>query len=147
MRRASPRILSLGLRLLGTAHRGQETAGATSGGALQERCEALRLRLAQLIGREGYRALLSRALALAEDEHPWLHGVQADAAGSLTGVAEALEGQEPAQPEAGAAAVLVHVMELLVAFVGPELTRQLVSSAWPDVHVLAADLATEEGEA
>jgi hypothetical protein len=100
----------------------------------------------QLVGREGFHALLARALALAKAEHPWLGGVQVDAAGSLAGLEAALAVGEPADADAGAAAVLAHLLGLLVTFIGAGLSRQLVSGAWPEVPMDDIDFSTEEGE-
>ena len=47
----------------------------------------------------------------------------------------------------GCAAVLAHFLGLLTAFVGAELTRQIVSSAWPDSPLADTDFGTEEGPA
>jgi hypothetical protein len=46
-------------------------------------CERLRPHLATLMGKDGFRALLSRALAVARAEMPWLEAVQVKADGSL----------------------------------------------------------------
>ncbi|HTE21054.1 MAG TPA: hypothetical protein VK689_22030 [Armatimonadota bacterium] len=100
----------------------------------------------QLVGREGFHALLARALALAKAEHPWLGGVQVDATGLLAGLEAALAGREPADADAGAAAVLAHLLGLLVTFIGAGLSRQLVSGAWPEVPMDDIDFSTEEGE-
>lgn len=114
---------------------------------MQQSCEALRPRITHLVGREGFRALLSRALALARSGFPWLTAVQVDAAGSLTGLKGVLSEQEAAEGESGCAAVLAHLLGLLTAFIGAELTRQLVSSAWPELSLDDMDFSTEEGEA
>lgn len=106
----------------------------------------MRAPLAQVVGREGFRALLARAVALAKGELPPLRGVQVDAGGSLTGL-ETLSGDGVADGEAGCVAVLAHLLGLLAAFVGAGITRQLVSGAWPGIPIENSDFGAEEGEA
>jgi hypothetical protein len=95
-------------------------------------CEKLRLPLARLAGVAGFHSLLSRALALAKSEVVSLNPVQVRQDGSLEGFDGA--GDCPgAGPEAdGGAAVVAHLLGLLVTFIGEPLTRQLVRDAWPD---------------
>ena len=112
-----------------------------------QRCEALGAQLTPLVGREGFRALLARSLALAKAEHPWLDGVKVDAAGSLTGLDEVLAERDPADREPAGSVILAHLLDLLATFIGAGLTRQLVSSAWPEVPLDDIDLSTEVGEA
>src|SRR5687767_7177690 len=144
MRRISPKDSNVARRLLRTRAKGEGAGSETAADALKRSCEALRPRLTQLVGRDGFRALLSRALALAKGEIPWLCGVQVDAAGSLTGLDEVMSGRDAADGEAGCAAVLAHLLGLLAAFVGAELTRHLVSGAWPDTAVEDTDFGAEE---
>ena len=147
MRKASPRVSNSACRLLRTRAPGEDAAAPTPAEVLRRRCETLRPRLTELVGREGFRALLARALVLATGEFPWLGSVQVDAAGSLTGLDEGFAGQEPAAGEAGGAAVLAHLLGLLVFSIGAEFTRQLVSSAWPDTPLADTELELEEDEA
>src|SRR4051794_28454350 len=51
-------------------------------------CEKLRPRLATLMSKLGFRALLSRSLALANAEVAWLRAVHVKADGSLEGLDE-----------------------------------------------------------
>ena len=146
MRTASPKVLAVARRLLETQATGEDGASEIPADAWRRSCEALRPRLTQLVGREGFHALLSRALALTKAELPWWSGVQVDEAGSLTAVDAVLAGREPAETEAGAITMLAHLLGLLATFIGVGLTRQLVSSAWPDVPLDDTDFSTEVGE-
>jgi len=145
MRKASPRLAAVARRVLSSTPR-EEAACDISVDALKQSCEALRPRLTELVGREGFRALLSRALALAKAEFPCLDGIQLDDAATLTGLDEVMPAQELAEREAGCAAVLAHFLGLLTAFIGTELTRQVVERTWPDTPVTDADFGTEDGK-
>jgi hypothetical protein len=75
--------------------------------------------------------LLSRALALANNDVRWLKAVHVSADGSLEGVDE-LAGQlsqdEVAQ---GGVLLVVQLLGLLLTFIGVALTVHLVREAWP----------------
>ena len=146
MRKASPSITNLAGRLLETQGVGEHATPETPGDAFQRRYEAVRRRLTELVGSVGFRALLTRALALASAEVPWFRAVQVDADGELAGLAAVLAARDPAEARAGCLALLAHLLGLLVALVGPELTSPLLDDAWPDVPMNAADFATDEGE-
>ena len=94
-------------------------------------CDRLRVPLARLAGVAGFRTLLSRALALAKAEVASLSPVRVREDGSLEG----FDGSGPPAREPGGdggAAVVAHLLGLLVTFIGEPLTRQLVRDAWPD---------------
>jgi hypothetical protein len=94
-------------------------------------CEKLRQSLGKLLGVGGFRALLSRALALAGAQVPWLRAVHIKADGSLEGM-DALEAKlEPGEITQGHVAILAQVFALLVTFIGPSLTLELIQDAWP----------------
>ena len=102
-------------------------------------CEKLRTPLAKFAGVEGYRSLISRALAIAKAEDPSLDPVQVGLNGTLDGFDEG--GQRDA--EAGVA-VLVHFLGLLVTFIGESSTLGLVRDAWPEAPLERLDLRAEE---
>jgi len=101
-------------------------------------------RLAGLFGVAGYRALLTRALVLARAEVAGLAlvTVDAQAAGDLRGLAEfaAAQGDEPAVAADGFTAIFAHVIDLLTAFIGVQLTVRLVRESWPDIEEAMRDL-------
>lgn len=94
-------------------------------------CEKLRGPLGKLMGVEGFRALLSRALALAGAEVPWLRALQIKTDGSLEGLDE-LEAKLDSSAVANGEVVLVgQLLALLVMFIGPALTQGLLHDIWP----------------
>jgi hypothetical protein len=102
--------------------------------------EKLRPQLATLMGNGGFRALLSRALALASVEVPWLRAVQVTPEGALGGLE-----QLPAQLGLeeffeGRVVLLAQLLGLLVAFIGENLTLRLVREVWPKVPLKDIEL-------
>jgi hypothetical protein len=95
--------------------------------------EKLRPHLANLMGNGGFRALLSRALVLASADVSWLRAVQVNGRGTLEGL-EALQPQF-ASPEfiEGEIVLLIELLALLEALIGPALTSRLVGEIWPQI--------------
>ncbi|OYV07401.1 MAG: hypothetical protein CFE26_01160 [Verrucomicrobiales bacterium VVV1] len=93
--------------------------------------EKLRPHLSTLMGKSGFRALLSRALALAVSEAPWLAGVQVNAEGFLELQVPNDLKLDAQQIFAGHVALVAHLLGLLVAFIGEILTIRLVCETWP----------------
>lgn len=98
--------------------------------------DKLRPHLVMLVGRAGYHALVSRALALAETESSWLRGVKVKADGSLP-----LWGEVPVEPEInefldGRVDLLAHLIGLMAAFIGEKLTVRLVGEVWPKASLI-----------
>jgi len=86
-----------------------------------------------LMGNGGFRALLSRSLAVANAEVHWLRALHIKADGSLEGL-EALHAQlDPDDFLEGRVVLLAQVLGLLVAFIGEKLTLRLVREVWPKV--------------
>ena len=104
-------------------------------------CEKLRPQLATLMGSGGFQALLSRSLALASAEVPWMRTLQVKPDGALGGL-----GELPAQLDLdrffeGRVVLLAQLLGLLVAFIGENLTLRLVREAWPKVPLNDLNLA------
>ena len=97
--------------------------------------EKLRPHLATLMGNVGFRALLSRALALANAEAPWLCAVQLKADGSFEGLDELGAQVDPDEIFEGCVVLLAQLLRLLVAFIGEDLTLWLVREAWPKLSL------------
>jgi len=97
--------------------------------------EKLRPHLATLMGNLGFRALLSRALALANAEVPWLRAVHVNADGSLEGLDELGAQVDPDEIFEGCVALLAQLLGLLVAFIGEDLTLRLVREVWPKLSL------------
>lgn len=97
--------------------------------------ERLRRQMTEVVGQAGYTALVSRALYLAQQDFPALHGVVLDArpAGGLQGLREVAgaSADDLDGPSTGLAAILAHLFCLLILFLGEELTLRLVHAAWP----------------
>lgn len=93
-------------------------------------CEKLREPLASLSGLNGYRSLVSRALALAGDEVRWLRAVHVKADGSLEYPAEMSELDQKEITD-GENVLVAQLLGLLVTFIGEPLTLSLVREVWP----------------
>ena len=126
-----PAIKALARRLIAFESTRNPSDGPV--GATSRACDALRGPLAKFVGADGFRSLLSRALALAKVEIPSLGSVQMRPDGSLEG----LEGVEQNQ-DAGAV-VVTQLLGLLVMFIGEPLMIRLVQDAWPDATVAETD--------
>ena len=75
---------------------------------------------------------MTRAMALATAEAPWLASVQVRPDGSLEGFDAARSQQGAAADGEAGAVVLAQLLGLLVTFIGEPLTLRLVRDAWPD---------------
>jgi hypothetical protein len=96
----------------------------------------LRELLVEILGAEGYHALLARALYLAQRAHPLLDQLRLvrDAEGSGLSGLDTLARNGGARPlYRGLVAVLAYLMALLVTFLGEDLAIRLVREAWPEI--------------
>ena len=94
--------------------------------------------LSTRIGREGFRTLLARALALTKAQFPSLLVVRVEENGSLVGLHGDAESSE------GAAALLGCLLGLLVTFIGEDLTLRMLGAVWPELD--GDSVADEEDE-
>lgn len=111
----------------------------TSSDAAVRVCEKLRVVLTRLTGEDGFATLLRRAVALSRADHPELESVllkddQIEALGA--GIFES-NGAQSSPLET----IVMHLIELLIEFVGETLTRRLIQDAWPEQM-----LEMQEGE-
>ena len=97
--------------------------------------EKLRPHLATLMGNVGFRALLSRALALANAEVPWLRAVHVKADGTFEGLDELGTQVDPDEIFEGCVVLLAQLLGLLVAFIGEDLTLRLGREVWPKLSL------------
>jgi hypothetical protein len=97
--------------------------------------ERLRPHLATLMGSLGFRALLSRALLLANAEVPWLRAVHVKTDGSLEGLNELKAHVGPEDFFKGSVVLLAQLLELLVTLIGEDLTLRLVGEIWPTLSL------------
>lgn len=95
----------------------------------------LRPHLATLMGNVGYHALFSRALTLTSAEIPWLRSMHVKADGSFQGLDELEAKVDPDEIFEGCVVLLAQLLELLVAFIGEDLTLRLVHEAWPKLSL------------
>jgi hypothetical protein len=125
----SPSIRNLSRKLLAIEAAGRAATDAPANEAVLV-CEKLRLSLTRFVGADGFAGLQRRAIALARREVPGLQHVTVSPDGSLEGletsVAETTNSDE-------AAAIIVHLLGLLVTFIGEPLTLRLVRDAWSGV--------------
>jgi len=105
--------------------------------------DQLRPYLSTLMGTGGFRALLSRALALAATEVSWLRTVQVHADGSLEGVEQAHAKLGSDEFSEGRVVLLAHLLELMAAFIGEILTLRLVREVWPKVPLNDLDFGNK----
>ena len=134
MSRATQKMRNLAVRLITHEAKGNKTSRAKRPKGFVV-VDKLRPNLANLMGSAGFRALLSRSLARAHAEVPWLHAVQVKSDNSLIGLDE-LEAQiGPDDFFEGRVVVLAQLLGLLVAFIGENLTLQLVGEVWPNLRL------------
>jgi hypothetical protein len=102
-------------------------------------CETFRPHLSTLMGNAGFRALLSRALALANQEAPWLRAVHVNPNGALTGLDDVEAQVAAGQLAEGGVLLLAELLGLLVAFIGEILTLRMVREVWPKLPFQDSD--------
>jgi hypothetical protein len=100
--------------------------------------EALRRRLSELTGANGFHALMSRALTLARVQAADLSAVELRPDGSLNGLGE-ICGRDPA----AGIELIAQLLGLLVIFVGESLTLRIVLDA--GVHSAVPNAETSGG--
>jgi hypothetical protein len=109
-------------------------------GAVEFRAtDRLRPHLSTLMGRNGFQALLARALVLTSAEVPWLGAVKVVGDGEIEGLAAAQSRSGGADYADGEVVLLAQLLGLLVAFIGPALTARLIGELWPQLALTGAD--------
>jgi hypothetical protein len=98
-------------------------------------CEKLRPHLANLMGRNGFHALLSRALSQAAQKAPSLRAVQVNAEGAFERSNKSAAPMSPAKNVEASVAQVAQLLELLVAFIGESLTLRLLREIWPTLQL------------
>lgn len=130
MSRCTPHIRRLAKDLMAQEGTGSESS-ETNSQAVFRVFDRLRPHLATLLGNAGFWSFLSRALVLAKAEVPWLRTLRLKPDGALEGLGEL---QAQVGPDAffeGEVVLLAHVLGLLVAFIGEDLTLRIVREVWP----------------
>jgi hypothetical protein len=126
-------------RLVAYETRANKSARAMSPGGFSV-CEKLRPHLMTLVGNNGFRALLSRSLALASAEAAWLRAVRVKADGTLEGPPNIQT--QGAEVHEGGVVLVAQLLGLLVAFIGENLTLRLVREVWPKVRLDGLDFGS-----
>lgn len=134
MSRATPQMRDLSQCLIAYETSGNKSSETKTPAACLVG-EKLRPHLAILMGNVGFRALLSRALALANTDVAWLRAVQVNADGSLEGLDELVTQVDPDEIFEGCVVLLAQLLGLLVAFIGENLTLRLVREVWPKLSL------------
>jgi hypothetical protein len=140
--RRIPQMRDLAERLIGYETVENKSSGAKTPAAFTA-CDKLRANLASLMGTTGIHALISRALARAKTEVPSLRAILVKADGSLAGVDELGVQATPEELAGGSVVLVAQLLSLLVAFVGAELTLQMVREAWPKLSLKELEFGTE----
>jgi hypothetical protein len=139
MSRATPQMRNIAKRLMAYETSGNKSS-ETKTPAVFHVCEKLRPHLATLMGKAGFRALLSRALALANTKVPWLRAVHVKSDGSLEGLDELHAQIAPDEFFEGSVVLQAQLLGLLVAFIGEDLTLRLVREVWPKLSLSDSDV-------
>jgi hypothetical protein len=143
MRTASPELRLFARRLID-----QETPRSKPSDGVQQATfqviDELRAPLVNLMGMDGFRVLLSRAIALGSEEVRWLRAVHVKRDGSLAGLQE-YASLGAGQFAEGKVVLLAGLLGMLIALIGVRLTLRLVLDIWPKLPI--GDLNLGNGEA
>jgi hypothetical protein len=143
MNRAASKMRHLAERLV-VYEAASDDAAPTQRPPAYDVCEKLRPHLSTLMGKGGYRALVLRSLALANAESDGLGQISVRDDGTMDGWTAA-SGKSDTAPTAEASGLLLaHLLGLLVAFIGENLTLRMLRQIWPQVSATDADL--DQGE-
>ena len=123
--------------------RANRSSGATLPAAFYV-CGKLRPHLANLMGGTGFAALLSRVLAVASADVPWLRGLQVKADGTLDGWAEIEAQVDPEMGAEGSVVLVAQLLALLAAFIGENLVLRMLHDVWPELSL--ADFDSKKGD-
>lgn len=143
MSRATPQMRDLAARLI-TAETKKPKSSVPGHPAVFHVCEKLRPHLATLMGNGGFRAVLSRALAVTSGEVPWLAAVQVNADGALEGWDKPETQVASKLLTEGGVLLVAQLLGLLVAFIGDNLTLHLLRDVWPKLSL--EDLNFTQGD-
>jgi hypothetical protein len=113
---------------------GNKTSGSKAPADVRV-CEKLRPHLATLMGNAGFRALLSRSLALASAEVPSLRAVQVNSDGCLEGLNQSEAQVDREETGESGVVLLAQLVGLLIEFIGEGLTLRLLRDVWPKLSL------------
>jgi hypothetical protein len=113
-------------RLLDRETNGELNADA-AGAAMQRAAGRVFEDLASAVGPDGVAALVARAVATMQNEHPAIASMRrTDGAAAHLDVAAAIEAHGPEAARAGVEAVLAALIDILSALIGADMTRHLL---------------------
>jgi hypothetical protein len=92
--------------------------------------QKLEVRLCKIIGREGFRTLLARAVKLTVRQFPAFKPPPIPDDGSIGGLFS-----EPHADAEIIVALLEHIVELLSTLIGEDLTLRMVNASWPELQL------------
>jgi hypothetical protein len=133
--RAKPKLKEFARRLLVYEMASRKPSAAKDSGSSGIFAK-LRGPLGRLIGLGGFRALLSRALSLAGAEVPALRALQPPADYSSEEFKELEAKLDALAIDEGQLVLMAQLLGLLITFIGPALTLQLLGSIWPKLDEL-----------
>jgi len=139
MKQAIPRMRDCAQRLIACEATGTKSTDPKSPSIFLV-CEKVRPHLATLMGNAGFRALLSRALALASAQVPALKALHVKPDGSLDGMDKFETHADSGEMLEGAVVLLAELLGLLAAFIGENLTLQLVREVWPKLPLAGLEI-------
>ena len=143
MSRATPQMRNVAQRLIAHETSGRGASGTKASAAFLIE-NKLRPHLAALMGSVGFSALLSRALALAGAEVPWLRAVHIQWDGSLQKLDELESQLAPEELLEGSVVLLAQLLGLLAVFVGESLTLRLMREVWPKLPLNDLDIGKSD---
>jgi hypothetical protein len=106
--------------------------------------ERLRRQLGAPVGVDGFRALASRALALARSESPRLRAVQVTANGGLRGLGEVESQTDPEEDGEAGIILIAQLLGLFLTFLGEATTLRLIEDLRLQGAVSPESAATAE---
>jgi hypothetical protein len=127
MNRATPKLRIYAERLIADEMSRNESSKSNPTVAFVV-IEKLSPHLGALMGAAGFRALLSRALVLANAEVAWMRELQVRADGSFEGLNELEARANPEEIVDGGIVLLTTLLGLLATLIGEDLTLKLLSN-------------------
>jgi hypothetical protein len=97
-------------------------------------CRKMRPALETLMGTTGFLALLTRALARGSTKAPALRNMKINLAGDLEPLPESMPISKAMEAESNVV-LITELLSLLLAFIGTNLTLQVVREIWPELAI------------
>ncbi len=94
--------------------------------------EQLRICVTRFAGADGFSALMRRALVLSSAKAPALQSLILQPDGSIGGLTGSSATTKAVSAE-DMTALIAHLLNLLITFIGEPLTLRLIQEAWPEV--------------